>query len=55
VLVTSTQRVGEADQAGITLNVSNTSDRPVMVTVVGEDAVRPRIAVGTLTGNVSVR
>jgi type IV pilus assembly protein PilO len=55
VLVTSTQRVGAADLSGITLNVSNTSELPVMVIVVGDDAVLPRIAVGTLEGNVSVR
>lgn len=55
ILVTSTARADEEDLAGITLAVSNTTDRPVLVTLIGDDPVRPRVAIGTLEGSVTVR
>ncbi len=55
VLLTASARGGDNDLAGIELHVHSTATRPVLVTVVGDDTLRPRVAVGTLEGNVSVR
>ncbi len=55
ILLTSAARTGDNDQSGILLNVRSTSERPVLITVVGDDTVRPRVEVGTLEGTVSVR
>lgn len=55
VLVASSLRTGTGDLSGTTLIVRNRTDRPVQVTVTGDDPVRPRIIIGTLEGSVTVR
>lgn len=55
VMVASSLRTGASDLAGATLIVHNRTDRPVQVNIIGDDPARPRITIGTLEGNVTVR
>ena len=54
IYVKSSARVDADDANGITLNVTNNSDKPVFIKVDGDDSASPRFKMGSRSGSVKL-